>query len=57
MRFQHEDPGATLTDREAGQTLVEYALIISLISIGAIGVLAVMTNQIAGVFQTIGTYL
>ena len=40
-------------DVETGQTLVEYALIVALISIAAIGVLITMTNSIAGVFNTL----
>ena len=38
---------------EEGQTLVEYALIIALISIAAVGVLIAMTNSISGVFNTL----
>jgi Flp pilus assembly pilin Flp len=57
MRHSHEDSNAAGIADEIGQTIVEYALILSLIAIAAIGVLATMTNQIGVVFQTIGTYL
>jgi Flp pilus assembly pilin Flp len=57
MRQAHEDVSAAPPSGEAGQTLVEYALVVTVISIGSIGALAVLTNQIAGVFQTVGAYL
>ena len=46
-----------LRDAEEGQTLVEYALIIALVSVGLIAALTTLKTQIAGVFTTIGTAL
>ena len=40
---------------EQGQTLVEYALIIVLISIGTFAALTFMKNALVGVFSQIGT--
>jgi Flp pilus assembly pilin Flp len=42
---------------EAGQTIVEYALVVTLIAIASIGVLAVMTHSIDSVFLTLGNAL
>ncbi len=39
--------------REEGQSLVEYALVLVLIAMAAIGTLAVLGVNIGGVFQTI----
>ena len=39
--------------REEGQALVEYALIISLIAVAAIGALALVSGGINGIFTTI----
>jgi len=36
-----------------GQTLVEYALILAIISVVAIGVMISMGNQVKGVYSTI----
>lgn len=41
------------TDEEEGQGLVEYALILVLISIAAIGIMATVGGQVRDVFQTI----
>ena len=48
---------ATAREREEGQTLVEYALIIALVSVGLIAALTTLRGQIAGVFTAIGTAL
>jgi len=42
-----------LRDREEGQTLVEYALILALVSIGTIAALLALTGKINGVFNDI----
>ena len=43
--------------REEGQTLVEYALIIALVSIALIGALGLMTGALKGVFSRITSEL
>jgi len=43
--------------REEGQTLVEYALIIALVSIALIGALGLMTKALDGVFARITSIL
>ena len=42
---------------EAGQTLVEYGLIVALLSIAAIAILATVGSDIVGVFETVSTEL
>jgi Flp pilus assembly pilin Flp len=42
---------------EDGQTLVEYALIIALISIGTFAAMAFLRTQIEGVFSQVGSML
>lgn len=42
---------------EAGQGLVEYALIIALVSVGLILALTVLKNAIATIFEKIGNTL
>jgi pilus assembly protein Flp/PilA len=44
-------------DRDEGQTLVEYALIIALVSIALIGALGLMTDALNGVFSRITSEL
>lgn len=46
-----------LRDREEGQTLTEYALILSLVSIASIGALGLLSGGINGVFTTVTTAL
>ena len=43
----------TLQDREEGQTLVEYALILSLVSIGALAALGGLSTAINGVLDAV----
>ena len=43
--------------REEGQALVEYALILSLIAVVAIGILIAMGGRVAGIFSTITSQL
>ena len=46
-----------LMTREDGQDLVEYALVIALISIAAVASLTALSTLIVGVFTLIGTKL
>jgi pilus assembly protein Flp/PilA len=46
-----------LREEEEGQTLVEYALIIALVSVGLVAALTALNGSIAGVFTTIGDAL
>ena len=48
---------ARRTRPEEGQTLVEYALILALVSIGTIAALIALTGKINSVFDTIVTAL
>jgi pilus assembly protein Flp/PilA len=43
--------------RQEGQALVEYALIISLIAVAAIGALTFLSGGIRGIFTNIGNAL
>ena len=43
----------TWTRRDKGQTLVEYALIIALVSVAIVGALIALRGGITGVFQDI----
>lgn len=45
--------GALEASREEGQTLVEYALIIALMSITLVGVLGLLSGGVGGVFTDI----
>jgi pilus assembly protein Flp/PilA len=47
----------TLLQREEGQGLVEYALILVLISIVAIGALAAIGTSVTNVLQTVANHL
>ena len=42
-----------IKEREEGQGLVEYALILVLVSIAAIGTLTILGGSVSGVFTTI----
>jgi len=46
---------ATWLRRDKGQTLVEYALIIALVSVALVIALGLLKDDIAGVFTDIGT--
>jgi pilus assembly protein Flp/PilA len=43
--------------REEGQDLVEYALLVALISLGAVTALSTLSSDISSVFNAIGTKL
>jgi Flp pilus assembly pilin Flp len=51
--IQAQTAYAGLKEREEGQTLVEYALILALVSIGTIAALIALTGKINGVFTTV----
>lgn len=46
-----------VTKREEGQTLVEYGLIVALLSIAAIIILGVLGSNIVAVFEDVSTAL
>jgi pilus assembly protein Flp/PilA len=46
-----------LRDREDGQAMVEYALILALVSIAAIAVLKLIGTDVTAVFTTVDTAL
>jgi Flp pilus assembly pilin Flp len=46
-----------IREKDEGQTLVEYALILALVSIGSIVALGVLSDQINAVFSTISNTL
>jgi len=48
---------ATTRDDESGQTLVEYALIIALVSIGTIAALLAVTGKLNDTFNSIANQL
>ncbi len=48
---------AALRDREDGQALVEYALLISLIAVVSIGILTALGTNVASIFTTINNAL
>jgi pilus assembly protein Flp/PilA len=43
----------SVREREEGQALVEYALILVLVSIASIGTLTILGGDISGVFTTV----
>ena len=47
----------SLAAHEEGQDLVEYALVIALVSIAAVASLGTLAHKITSVFSTIGTAL
>lgn len=46
-----------LRDREDGQAMVEYALILSLVAIAAIGILGALGGSVASIFSSINDQL
>jgi pilus assembly protein Flp/PilA len=46
-----------LKNREEGQDLVEYALVISLVAIAAVAALTILAGKITAVFSTIDSSL
>jgi pilus assembly protein Flp/PilA len=49
-----QGPEVPSVEREEGQTLAEYALILALIAILVIGAVLFLSGQISGIFSTIG---
>jgi Flp pilus assembly pilin Flp len=46
-----------LRDDESGQAMVEYALILALVSVAAIGILKILGTTVSGVFSKINADL
>ncbi len=46
-----------LRDREEGQALVEYALLLSLIAVASIGILKVLGGNVSGIFSKVNAEL
>jgi pilus assembly protein Flp/PilA len=46
-----------LRDREEGQAMVEYALILSLVSVAAVAVLTLIGGKVSSIFSTINADL
>jgi Flp pilus assembly pilin Flp len=42
-----------LRDAESGQAMVEYALILSLVSVAAVGILALLGTSVSSIFSSI----
>ena len=42
-----------LRDGESGQAMVEYALILALVSVAAVGILAALGTSVSSIFSTI----
>lgn len=42
-----------LRDGEAGQAMVEYALILALVSVAAVGILAALGTSVSSIFSSI----
>ena len=43
----------SLRDGEAGQAMVEYALILALVSVAAVGILSVLGTSVSSIFSEI----
>jgi pilus assembly protein Flp/PilA len=43
----------SLRDREEGQAMVEYALILALVSVAAVGILSVLGKSVSSIFSEI----
>ena len=48
---------AALRDREEGQALVEYALLLALIAVVSIGILTTLGNSVSSIFSQINAKL
>jgi pilus assembly protein Flp/PilA len=48
---------AALRDREEGQALVEYALLLSLIAVVSIGILTALGQSVSGIFSSVNSAL
>jgi pilus assembly protein Flp/PilA len=46
-----------LRDEEAGQAMVEYALILALVSVAAVGILSTLGTSVSSIFNEINTDL
>ena len=46
-----------LRDREEGQAMVEYALILALVSVAAVGILSVLGKSVSSIFSEINADL
>jgi Flp pilus assembly pilin Flp len=57
LQIKLHDLYSSLRDREEGQTLTEYALILSLVSVASIAALGTLSGGINGVLQTVTTAL
>ena len=44
-----------LRDREEGQAMVEYALILALVSVAAVGVLSLLGTSVSSIFDKINS--
>lgn len=48
---------AALRDREEGQAMVEYALILALVSVAAVGILSTLGKSVSSIFSSINADL
>ena len=48
---------SALRDREEGQALVEYALLLSLIAVVSIGILTALGQSVSGIFSQVNSSL
>ena len=46
-----------LRDREDGQAMVEYALILALVSVAAVGILSTLGTSLSSIFNKVNTSL
>jgi Flp pilus assembly pilin Flp len=46
-----------LRDGESGQAMVEYALILALVSVAAVGILSTLGSSVSGIFSSINADL
>ena len=47
----------SLRDREEGQAMVEYALILALVSVAAVGILSLLGTSVSSIFNEINSDL